>query len=362
MPAPASPAAPAVSPTLSAASKTQPGWLRSPTFDLSFIVVIAAISIAAGVVGMAHPKVFQIVLLLDIWLLGYHHVVSTFTRLAFDKQSLREHRFLVFQLPVIILAATSWAVWVFGWWVLPTTYLYWQWFHYTRQSYGIERAYRRKADPESSINDYITTRALYLVPLFGIIYRSYQHQPKFLGSDVAYIPVNQTLVWITGGLALVGFAAWLAQVSYAISQRKLPVAHALYVLTHHIIFATGYFLIEDITTGWLVLNVWHNTQYILFVWLFNNNRFRKGVDDKSRFLSTISQTKNAFAYFGICVLISTVAYFLLGQATDGMGKATAIPLTLLIFMVINFHHYVVDGIIWKKKRKKPAASVQPSAA
>jgi hypothetical protein len=30
-----------------------------------------------------------------------------------------------------------------------------------------------------------------------------------------------------------------------------------------------------------------------------------------------------------------------------------IPATVTAMMIINFHHYVVDGIIWK--RKKPAA-------
>ena len=53
---------------------------------------------------------------------------------------------------------------------------------------------------------------------------------------------------------------------------------------------------RQLNHGWLVLNIWHNAQYILTVWLFNNNRFKEG-------------------------------------------------------MAINFHYYVVDAVIWKVRRK-----------
>jgi len=33
----------------------------------------------------------------------------------------------------------------------------------------------------------------------------------------------------------------------------------------------------------LVLNIWHNAQYVLFVWAFNTNRFKGSLDEKARF-------------------------------------------------------------------------------
>ena len=335
-----------------AALADRAGWLRGPAFDGNLIGTVCVLAVAAGIAGMFDPNLFSLVLLLDLWLLGYHHVVSTFTRLTFDSDSFKQHRFLVIQLPILVIVGTLAAVLSLGYWVLPTTYLYWQWFHYTRQSYGIERAYRRKAGEHVAINDYLTTRSLYLLPLFGILHRSYQQQSEFLGMEVKYLPVTLPLLWIVGVLSVVAMAAWMAQQLVALFQNRLALAHTLYVLSHHIVFLTGYLLIDDITTGWLVLNVWHNAQYILFVWMFNNNRFKKGVDERHWFLSTISQTKNMIAYFGICLLISTVVHFVLKAAGDGAMAATAIPVTLVLFMMINFHHYLVDGIIWKVR--KPA--------
>jgi hypothetical protein len=333
---------------------TSRGWLRGQTFDVNFIGVSACLAVATGLAAMTDPALFQTLLFLDLWLLGYHHVVSTFTRLVFDAKSFREHRFLIVELPLIIAAATLAGVLICGQWILPTAYLYWQWFHYVRQSYGIERAYRRKADGAAVIDDYVSTRALSLVPIFGIVYRSWQQQPKYLGMDVRYLPVPEMVVWIVGGLAAAAVGWWLMQSVIAAFRGRLAPAHFLYLLSHHLVFFVGYVLIPDITAGWLVLNVWHNIQYIMFVWWFNNSRFREQVDPEAKFLSTISQSRHLLGYILLCLSISTGVYLVVHQTTTSYMENGLIPAAVTAMMIINFHHYVVDGIIWK--RRKPAAA------
>src|SRR5262249_56073587 len=80
-----------------------------------------------------------------LWLLCYPHLIATYTRTAFDRQSLWAHRFLNFGLPIVIFGAIALLAGTVGTWPLVTTYLYWQWFHFTRQSYGASRAYVRRA-------------------------------------------------------------------------------------------------------------------------------------------------------------------------------------------------------------------------
>jgi hypothetical protein len=347
-----------VSAVPSQAVAAQAGWLRSPGFDLHLIATTSIVALASGAAALVRPDLFQVILILDLWLLGYHHVISTFTRLCFDRDSFREHRFLVVELPIIVIAATAAAVMLLGAWVLPTTYLYWQWFHYTRQSYGVERMYRRKAPAGASINDYLTTRALYLVPLFGILYRSWQQPQTFLGMEVKYLPVSDIGLWIVGILAGSALLAWLGTTLMALARGELAFAHFLYVLSHHAIFITGYCLISDITTGWLVLNVWHNIQYIMFVWQFNNKRFGDQVDPQHVFLSTLSQRKHVLGYLGVCIAIATLIYGVL-IVSGSYALQDAVSLALVASMVLNFHHYVVDGIIWK--RRKAAAAFQAAA-
>src|SRR5215213_8309567 len=78
------------------------GWLRGVAFDSSYIVGIASLAVASGWVVVSNPALFT---------------------------------------PVFVLNACL----AVGTWILTTVYLYWQWWHYTRQSYGVSRIYQRKA-------------------------------------------------------------------------------------------------------------------------------------------------------------------------------------------------------------------------
>lgn len=334
------------------------GWLRNKNFDLNLIVLVSALAMVSGTAALALPGLFGVILVLDLWFLGYHHVVSTFTRLVFDRDSFQQNRFLVIQLPVIVILCTFGAIWALGWWVLPTVYLYWQWFHYTRQSYGLERMYCRSAPEGAMINDRAAKYALYMVPLFGILYRSYQADPRFLGMEVAYIPMSHPwltpVLYVVGALTVIAFGYWLISLAISTSRGLTSGPHTLYLVSHHLIFATGYLLIPNITIGWLVINVWHNMQYIMFVWWFNNKRFKDQIDPEHEFLSRLSQRKSLGAYLFLCFAISSAVYLGLEYGYGFLGPERAITAILVTTMILNFHHYLVDGIIWKRKRMAPA--------
>lgn len=328
------------------------GWLRTPQYDLLLIVGVAVLALATGAAAVAWPELFPVLLFLDLWLLGYHHVISTFTRLAFDRESFARHRFLILGLPFVILAGAVGAVAVFGGWILATTYLYWQWFHYTRQAYGIERVYRRRANGTVPGHERATRWLIYAVPLWGILYRSWQAPSEFLGMELKTLPATREMVWASGAVALGLTAWWIFEWGRSIAAGAKVQGQSLFVASHLVIFVVGYVAIESIDSGWLVLNVWHNAQYILFVWHFNANRFREGVSTKSPFLSSLSQSYRWPWYFLTCLLISSVAYFGLDQALQVLQHRSTLPLFLVAYQTINFHHYVVDGLIWKV-RKKP---------
>src|SRR5687768_15460493 len=166
--------------------------LRGVGFDLTYVGGIASLALLMGWVVTSNPKLFPVIFVINGWLLGYHHVVSTYTRLTFDRDSFSEHRFLVVWLPFIVVAGVVMAWAVMGSWVLTTTYLYWQWWHYTRQSYGVSRIYSRKAS--LPINNTLTNLTVYAVPVWGILYRSYQAPDKYLFTEVKVLPVPFWLV------------------------------------------------------------------------------------------------------------------------------------------------------------------------
>jgi hypothetical protein len=338
--------------TTDAATATAgPGWLRNHSFDLAFVRGVLLLALLSGFIVVARPELFIYVLVADLWLLGYHHVISTYTRLAFDKQSLKEHRFHVFVLPFIVFAVTFGVAWAVGIWIVATVYLYWQWFHYTRQSWGISQVYRAKSGGLVDEPELYSKLCFYLLPLWGILYRSWQAPDEFLFVELRVIPTPELLVDVVGFAAILSVLVWIANRVRAWRAGRLPVAHTWYMLSHFLVFFVGYLLIDDITMGWLVINVWHNAQYILFVWLFNANRFKNGVDQSAEFLSTISQPQNFVRYMFWCLVISTTIYFTVNVVTQNQVFA-GLPLMVLAYQTLNFHHYIVDSRIWKV-RKKP---------
>jgi len=338
-----------------------PGWLKNAQFDGGFIVGIAALALLSAGIVVAYPPLFPFILLLDLWLLGYHHVISTYTRLCFDKASFQQHKFLVLYLPLIVFGATFAIAAGVGLWALASIYLYWQWFHYTRQSWGVSQMYRRKAG-EVAINepDRFAQGAFYALPIWAILHRSHQDPGVFLGLELRVVPVPELVVQAVAVIALGTLALWAASRIRLWLRGELPVAYTLYWLSHMAVFGTGYLLIEDITYGWLAINVWHNLQYIVFVWLFNTKRFEKGETRAAPYLSRLSQPGQWKRYMLVCLGLSSLAYGVIEITGNQLGLI-AIPM-IVIYQAINFHHYIVDGVIWKSKKNKVQRELSRSEA
>jgi hypothetical protein len=332
------------------------GWLRDRDFDLRFIGGVALLALVSGGLVLAEPRVFPLVLALDLWFAGHPHVVSTFTRLCFDRASYREHRRLLWLLPPAILVLNAGLFFAVGPWILVSVYLYWQWFHYTRQSWGVARIYARRAGMPLPGDRRLELVAFHAVPLWGILHRSHQAPATFLGAELRVLPVPALAVDSAAALALGALGLWLAVRAAAAWRGELPLAHTLYALSHHAIFLAAYVAIPDATHGWLVANLWHNLQYLLFVWLANARRFERGPDPAAPLLSRISQPGRGMLFFAACLAVGAAVYLAVEVALGGLAIA------LVAYQTINFHHYVVDGLIWKTRRGSRSAGPAPGEA
>jgi hypothetical protein len=332
------------------------GWLRGPAFDLPFVAGIAVIAITTGLVVSRNNALFLPVLAADLWVLGYHHVVSTYTRLSFDRKSFAEHKNLIIYLFPAVAAVVATLAVTFGLWLIPTIYLYWQWWHYTRQSEGISKAYAGRARGKRTGDPRIVRATFYAVPIAGILAVSNRAPNEFLFMPLRTLPVGDTVLIAAFVIAGALLALWVFEQFRAWRAGELAVAYVLYVCSHFAIYFVAYIYIDQINYGWLVINIWHNAQYIAFVWLYNNRRFGGKIDPDSVFLSTISQNRRFIIYFLTCLTISTLAYYLISiHVADALASTftlTATATGLIIYQTINIHHYIVDSIIWKL-RKKP---------
>jgi len=329
-------------------AETNPvGRLRGPGFDAAFIGGTAALGLVSAGIVIARPSLWQPILLADLWLLGYHHVISTYSRLLMDAESRRINRALITWLPIVVVLLVGIAGYGIGAWTLATIYFYWQWWHYTRQSWGVSRVYENKAGLEQSTeNPRLAQAVFYLVPAWGILWRSAQGHDEFLGLPVKMLPVPVAAANAVGVIACVGLIWLVSQRLRAWRQGRLPLAHTLYLGVHYTMFVVSYRLIDSLDFGWLGLNIWHNAQYVLFVWYFNNRRFASGSNGEARALSWLSQSRRFVAYIAVSIALSSVVYLAIQQTI------ALVVAPLIVFQAINFHHYVVDSLIWKVR--KPA--------
>jgi hypothetical protein len=338
-----------------------------PIADQVLIWGCAAAALVSAALLSFGPVALALLLPVDLWALGFPHIVATYTRTAWDPADRRRYRFLLTALPVLVLLAMGAAAFLVGTSAVVSVYLYVQWFHYTRQSYGIYRALHKKASPTSTPpgQGAPAYAVIYTTGLVGILYRSYARAPDFFGIRVFYVPVPFAAVVIAGAVASICLVAWLSRRAPAWRTRaygfggQLPTEDA-FVLTHVLVFTLGYILIPNAGAGWVVVNVWHNAQYISFVWQANRRRVAtaKPAPDLGRLGEYLRQGA-WHHYLVLCALVSSIGYSVITWLPSWAAMGTAIPLGFVAVQTLNFHHYIVDAVIWRRPR---GPGLKPSTA
>jgi hypothetical protein len=335
------------------------GWLAQPSYDATLIFGVFLLAITAGLAVVLKPALFVIVFYLDLWLLGYHHVIATFTKLGGTRADRKENFFLIYYLPLIVLAGVMAVFFTVGLWAVATIYFFWQWYHYTRQSYGIATFYRKKAANPVLENPHIAQATLWCVPVWGVLNRSAQGWNEFLFLPIWMPPVPQWVAMAAGVISIALILNWIISVFAAWKKGSVPLGHTLFMASHFALFYIAYIAIDSINTGWLVANIWHNAQYILFVWLYNRRRFAKENEEKN-WLAWISQPGplRLMCYFAACLALTTMLYGTLMVSFEYFAshdQRLIMALYVISFQTINFHHYVVDSKIWKVRKQQHQA-------
>ena len=330
------------------AGRSDAVWFRNPTLDSILTIGVLTLTLLLGCIGLISETCFRWVLLADIWLLAHPHLAAMYTRLVFDRQSARQHRFLILGLPPLVLAGTAAAAWFGGALALITAYYLWQTWHYTSQSYGIARAVGgSQARPSGKL----TTAVIFAFPIWGLLHRAHQNPSVFYEWPIA-LPEIPEAVATAAGLGAGGLLLWwIADRARAIHHHHTAglLTHTLFVLSHVVVTVVSFVAVDEITHGWLFINIWHNAQYIVFVWAYNARRFKGGVDPRAPMLSRLSQPRNALYYLGVCVGAGTLFYLGVRLITNLLA-AHFVSVVLIVHLAINFHHYLVDAVIWKRKR------------
>lgn len=318
--------------------------------DALFIIAIPAIAIFSGIFVSHFPHHFMLVLMLDLWLLGYHHVISTYTRIGFDTKSFREHWMLTLPLPVAVFCSVFLLYNFGGAIVIGSVYLYWQWYHYSRQSDGIAKSYGFKCTDKSFVCSPVNRLIFYMVPFTSFIYMVSDGPSHFLNIPIFTVTLPIEVRWTLLAVSFIASLYWLIIGTKALLEKQITGFYFTYMLSHFGIYLVAYTLLSDINYSWLTINIWHNAQYIGFVWLFNRKKYLAGIDRQHLFVSYISQPNRFFIYMGSCLLISLGIYWLVDQIINLSSGKHNIAMIFIVYSAINFHHYIVDSKIWKLRK------------
>ena len=172
---------------------------------------------------------------------------------------------------------------------------------------------------------------------------------------VRMLPVPGVLVAVAAiaGGAIIAMHAWRELRAFS-AQNTSAFDYWTYLATHHAVFLIAYVGVSDLNWGWLVVNVWHNAQYLLFVWAFNVNRCARSADSAHWFVR-LCQPRNIAFYFLGTLALTTIVYQSLLRAVGWFDVTMATVALVVVFQTANFHHYIVDSMIWKRPRGKLAA-------
>ncbi len=340
------------------------GWLKDPLFDLSFVCGIALLATAMALSTVIRPQLLLPVLAMHTWLFSYDHLIATYTKLGGRPEDRKRHRHLIWYLPPIVLVLLYTFGRACGIVGLYSLYFFWQFFHTVRQSWGIAQQYRQRAGGMPWDSVLLSEVTLWSVPLWGFLNRCAEQSAKFLYQPL-WLP--QVPMFVVQGFELLSAVLWIYWLYTRIQAARrgaLALGHTLYMLSHLLIYLGGYILVSDITSGWLLVNVWHNVQYLAFVWLYNRRRFAAGVEADTRILSWLAQPgvlRAAMYYLGCLAVATPAAYLMLrfGEGIDKVLKNSALPAVLVLSLSFTVHHYLVDGIIWKRRKDETGALPRP---
>lgn len=123
---------------------------REGGLDVQLVAIPFFLALSTAFLLWTVPTTLPRLLALDATLLAQAHVAATFWRVFTMPLTGRQRRFVSTDL---LLASILVSVAIVSFWsvaVLATMYMFWQVYHYVRQSFGIERLLRRRNHQEPS--------------------------------------------------------------------------------------------------------------------------------------------------------------------------------------------------------------------
>jgi tetratricopeptide (TPR) repeat protein len=339
-------------------SKEQPAspWIYNPWLDL--IVGCGAWSapllLLSYVSAASNARTWSIAFYVLALFFNYPHYMATIYRAYHRSEDFQKYRiFTVHTTALIMLTLLLSHYWLR---LLPwifTIYLTWSPWHYSGQNYGLFMMFARRAgaDPDKSAR-----RALYgaFVVSYLVLFLSFHTGPStdplFLSLGIpAVVSRWEQIILMAAFVALSAFG--LSRVAAATGWRKLIPSLTLlssqflwFLLPAAISLIKGLEIPQNrYSSG--VLAVMHSAQYL---WITSYYARCEALGQRVG-SAAAREPRNwrPLAYFGVLV-VGGIALFVPGPWLASLAFHHDFTASFLIFTaLVNIHHFILDGAIWK---------------
>jgi len=289
---------------------------------------------------------------------NYPHYMATIYRAYRREEDFDKYRiFTVHTTALVVLTLLLAHFWIK---LLPwifTIYLTWSPWHYSGQNYGLFMMFARRAGAEPSKSE---RRALYgaFITSYLILFLGFHTGPSTdpLFVSLGIPPLISRWEQILLGVAFMGLSAFgLARLIGTAGWRKLVPALTLFssqflwfLLPAAISLIKGLAIPQSrYSSG--VLAVMHSAQYL---WITSYYARREALGEVS---GKAVRNWRPLAYFGVLIL-GGIALFVPGPWLASRAFHHDFTTSFLIFTaIVNIHHFILDGAIWKLRDGRIAA-------
>lgn len=324
------------------------GSMRNPAFDAWFVFFPLSLAFILAVILTKYPEYTVFAIASVFWISSNTHAVMTYTKAVWDKPNRKKYIHYMTWIPLLqfsaCIAVSAWA----GAAALVSVYFYLQLFHYVRQSYGLSTIYKKLSVDETP--SWLHQGALYMLPLWGVLL-AMEHGFFFFSEEVYSFNIGKLPLLIFGFCTITTCALWLLNQVRAMTNKTFSLWYFLYMLSHFMVFYISLFYFEDRVQGWICVAFWHGIQYVLFIWNHFQHISNKDSDGEVKILKFM--TKNIYILSLASLIIGGLFIYAL-KIILGSTVLWAVPVFFALMLTLNFNHYLIDAIIWRRPKNKTA--------
>lgn len=326
-------------------------WILSPWADLALFVATPALVLPLFLLLKTRWAPLDMALLW-VALGGVGHHLPGMMRAYGDRELFQRYKLRFVLAPIFLVSVCCLAA-VYDLAATQVVAVFWALWHSLAQTYGFLRIYdakvgsfaarTRRLDRAMCVAWFVAGAIFSAPRASAILAFVYQSGGPYLSEGFVSALRN---VWGAGTLAVTAlFLAHYAN-SWRIGQPQSPVKLALLAIS----IAFWWFCMTsfaNVIVGIALFEVFHDSQYLGIVWVYNGNRLKKAAAQTS-FLRFFFRRSGALIalYVGLVLLYGYGSY-----VVTGLEQATLRKVLLGVVLSSTLLHYYYDGFIWRVREK-----------